>query len=85
MDIGPVAVLILMLVGVGVLELVGIFTLPMFFEIRNFKRFAIGLLAFLCVTATAVLHFAFAMSLGLAAIFSLIVFVIGFVAVKILF
>ena len=74
-----------MLVGVGVLELVGIFTLPMFFEIRNFKRFAIGLLAFLCIAAAAVLCFVLMVSPMLAVIFSLIVFVIGFVAVKILF
>ena len=81
MDIRSIVEFILMLVGVGVLELVGIFTLPMFFEIRNFKRFAIGLLAVLCIAATAILYFVF----SILTIFALIVFAIGTVVIKILF
>ena len=80
MDSGLVVTLILVL-GVGVLELVGIFTLPMFFEIRNFKRFAIGLLAVLCIAATAILYFVF----SILTIIALIVFAIGTVVIKILF
>ena len=82
MDFLNFGVLAITLVAIGVLELAGVFIAQMFFEIKRISLFAIVLLLLLCIAATLIIAVVWGIYIG---IFAIITFVIGTVAIKLLF